>query len=417
MLPHDIVFSCQTLKKDSLMPGPLDGLRVLDIATVIAAPFAATLLGDYGADVLKLELPGKGDGMRAFPPFKDGKSIWWKTTQRGKTYGTLDLRKPEGVALLKRLLPQFDVLIENFRPGTLDSWGLTKEVLWEIQPRLVILRVTGFGQDGPYRNRPGFARIFEAMGGLTAITGSAGGEPMHSGFPMGDSIGGLFGAIGVLAALWKRAANPEALGEEIDLSMTEAMTRLLDFFPAVHQQLGVVPIRQGNRSPYSAPSAVYRTRDNCWVSMSGSIDSIFQNNCRAIGREDLISDPRFANNAARISHEDEINESFSTWCAKHDLAEVLNAFEAEQGTLAPIYTIDQIVNDPHVLARKSIVSVPDRDFGHIDMPNVVPRFTNAPPLQPRSAAGDLGQDNDLVYRQRLGLSREEIEQLIHAGVI
>lgn len=399
------------------MPGPLDGLKILDIATVIAAPFAATLMSDYGADVVKLELPGKGDGMRAFPPFKDGQSIWWKTMQRGKKHGTLDLRRPEGVELFKRLLPQFDVLIENFRPGTLDRWGLTREILWEIQPRLVILRVTGFGQDGPYRNRPGFARIFEAMGGLTAITGNAAEEPMHAGFPLGDSIGGMFAAVGVLAALWKRAKDPDALGEEIDLSMTEAVMRLLDFMPAVYQQLGLVPQRQGNRSPYSAPSAVYRTRDDRWVSMAGSIDSIFHNNCRAICRPDLIADPRFASNASRIDHEVEINEIFANWCENHDLEQVLAAFEQAQGTLAPVYTIDQIVNDPQVRARKAIVGVPDRDFGSIDMPAVVPRFCNDPPPPPRNAAGALGQDNQAVFGDLLGLSTQEIERLQQAGVI
>ncbi|WFU76315.1 CaiB/BaiF CoA-transferase family protein [Bradyrhizobium sp. CB2312] len=192
------------------MAGPLEGLKVLDIATIIAAPFAATLLADYGADVLKIEMPGHGDGVRSFPPFKDCKPLWWKAANRNKKFATLDLRTPDGLALFKRLLPRFDVLIENFRPGTLDRWGLSREVLWSIQPRLVILRATAFGQDGPYRERPGFARIFEAMGGLTYITGEREGEPTHPGYPIGDSIGGLFGAVGVLAALWKRARDPEA---------------------------------------------------------------------------------------------------------------------------------------------------------------------------------------------------------------
>nr|WP_283817402.1 CaiB/BaiF CoA-transferase family protein [Bradyrhizobium liaoningense] len=214
------------------MSGPLEGLKVLDIATIVAAPFAATLLADYGADVLKIEMPGQGDGVRAFPPFKDGKPLWWKSVNRNKKFATLDLRKPEGVELFKRMLPHFDVLIENFRPGTLDRWGLSKEVLWQIQPRLVILRATAFGQDGPYRDRPGFARIFEAMGGLTYITGEADGQPMHPGYPLGDAIGGLFGAVGALAALWKRAKNPDAPGEEIDLALTEAVFRLLDVPPS-----------------------------------------------------------------------------------------------------------------------------------------------------------------------------------------
>ncbi|KAF1061178.1 CaiB/BaiF CoA-transferase family protein [Variovorax sp.] len=396
--------------------GPLAGLRVLDIATVLAGPFAATLLADYGADVLKLELPGKGDGMRAFPPFKDGKSIWWKAAQRGKRFGTLDLRRPQGLALFKQLLPQFDVLIENFRPGTLDRWGLGKEVLWALKPNLVILRVTGFGQTGPYSERPGFARIFEAMGGLTTVTGHADGEPMHAGVPLGDSIGGLFGAIGILTALWPRARDPSLPGEEIDLSLTECITRLLDFMPGVNEQLGTVPTRSGNRSPYSAPSAVYRTRDDRWVSMAGSINSMFANNCCAIGRPELIDDPRLADNASRVVHEQELNRIFIDWCAARDLEEVLAAFARAGGTLAPIYGIDQVVSDPQVRARRSIVPVPDRDFGSPQMPAVVPRFAGSPSA-PRHAGAALGQDNAQVYRELLGLPDDTLAQLRADGVI
>ncbi len=398
------------------MAGPLSGLKVLDIATVLAGPFAATLLADYGADVLKLELPRKGDGMRAFPPFKDGKSIWWKTAQRGKRFATLDLRRPEGANLFKQLLPRFDVLIENFRPGTLDRWGLTKEVLWSLKPNLVILRVTGFGQSGPYSERPGFARIFEAMGGLTTVTGHADDEPMHAGVPLGDSIGGLFGAIGILTALWPRARDPGRPGEEIDLSLTECITRLLDFMPGVYQQLGTVPTRNGNRSPYSAPSAVYRTRDGRWVSMAGSIDSMFANNCRAIGRPELMQDPRFADNASRVVHEQELNRIFIDWCAAHDLCDVLAAFDQAGGTLAPIYGIDQVVQDPHVVARRSIIGVPDHDFGTLHMPNVVPRFVRDP-TEPRHAGAELGQDNERIYRDLLGLSPDRITRLRESGVI
>ncbi|OYU72915.1 MAG: CoA transferase, partial [Burkholderiales bacterium PBB5] len=181
--------------------GPLAGLRILDLATIIAAPMASTLLSDYGADVLKVELPGRGDGVRYFPPFKDGQSLWWKVINRNKRFITLDLHQAEGIHLLKQLLPRFDVLVENFRPGTLDGWGLPREVLWAINPKLVILRVTGFGQTGPYSDQPGFARIFEALGGLTYLTGEPDGEPMHSGYPLGDAVGGLIGAIALLAAL------------------------------------------------------------------------------------------------------------------------------------------------------------------------------------------------------------------------
>jgi crotonobetainyl-CoA:carnitine CoA-transferase CaiB-like acyl-CoA transferase len=398
------------------MSGPLEGLKVLDIATIVAAPFAATLLADYGADVLKIEMPGQGDGVRAFPPFKDGKPLWWKSVNRNKKFATLDLRKPEGVELFKRLLPHFDVLIENFRPGTLDRWGLSKEVLWQLQPRLVILRATAFGQDGPYRDRPGFARIFEAMGGLTYITGEADGQPMHPGYPIGDAIGGLFGAVGVLASLWKRAKNPDAPGEEIDLALTEAVFRLLDVLAIEFDQLGEVRGRIGNGNAYSAPAAVYRTSDDRWVTLAGSTNALFAANCRAIGRPDLIEDPRFSNNARRVDHSTELNAIFSQWCGSHTLDDVLAAFAAEEGTLAPIYAIDQIAADPQSRAREMITRVPDRDFGSVAMANVVPRFT-VDRTQLRNSAGDVGQDNLDIYARWLGLSEQDIERLARQGVI
>ena len=396
--------------------GPLAGLRVLDIATVVAAPSAAALLADYGAEVLKVELPGRGDGCRNFPPFKDGKALWWKVTNRNKKLITLDLRKPQGKALFKRLLSRFDVLIENFRPGTLDEWGLDRETLWEIQPRLVILRATAFGQTGPYRDRPGFARIFEAMGGLTYISGEADGAPMHAGYPIGDSIGGLFGALGIMSALWKNARDPQAPGEEIDLSLTEAMLKLIEFLPIKYDLLGESHERSGNTSQYAAPTGVYQTRDRQWVSLSGSTDPLFAANCRSIGREDLLADTRFASNRERCSHTVELNRLFADWFAEHDLAETLACFEQHQGTLAPIYSARQIVEDPQVQARGFLRSVPDRDFGEVRLQDVVPRFRNDPGAI-RTTGGDIGEHNDEVYGDLLGLSQTEQDQLRKEGVI
>jgi crotonobetainyl-CoA:carnitine CoA-transferase CaiB-like acyl-CoA transferase len=398
------------------MSGPLTGLRVLDIATIVAAPSAAALLADYGAEVLKLELPGAGDGARGFPPFKDGKPLWWKVTNRGKRFATLDLRKPEGAALLKRLLPRFDVLIENFRPGTLDGWGLDRHALWAAQPRLVILRATGFGQDGPYRDRPGFARIFEAMSGLTYITGDPDGEPMHAGYPIGDAIGGLFGAIGILAACWKRARDPQAPGEEIDLSLTEATLKLLEFLAIEHAELGVVRERSGNANQYSSPAAVFRTQDGRWVSLAGSTNALWAANCRSIGRPDLVADPRFANNGDRVRHAEELNGIFAAWCAGHTLAEVLAAFARERGTIAPIYSIDQVFADPQLRAREAITAVPDRDFGTVRMQNVVPRFANDP-CRIRASGGAVGEHNAEVWGGLLGLSEAEQQRLRDAGII
>lgn len=391
-------------------------MRVLDLATVLAGPFGATLLADYGAEVVKVEIPGRGDGLRGFPPFKDGKSLWWKTSQRNKQFVTLDLRRAEGAAILTAMLPHFDLLIENFRPGTLDKWGLTREALWRANPRLVILRVSAFGQDGPYRNRAGFARIFEAMGGLTAVSGEEGGSPMHAGAPLGDLIGGLYCALGALAALWRVQRDPQFQGEEIDLSLTESILRLLDVTPAAFQQLGQIQGRLGNRSPYSAPSAVYRTRDGHWVTMAGSINAMFAKNCAAIGRADLLADPRFASNAERVMHERELNEIFAQWCADHALEEVVAAFNAADGTLAPIYTIDQIVDDPQMVARNAITAAEDEDFGTLSMPNVVPRFARRPG-RVRHTGGALGLDNSSVFGRYAGLSESDLRRLKTEGVI
>jgi crotonobetainyl-CoA:carnitine CoA-transferase CaiB-like acyl-CoA transferase len=419
----------QQTTKEKTMPGPLEGLRILDIATIIAAPSAATLLGDYGADVVKVELPGAGDGARGFPPHKDGKPLWFKVLNRGKRFITLDLRKPEGAALLLSMLPKFDVLIENFRPGTLDTWGLTREALWRANPSLVILRTTGFGQTGPAKDKPGFARVFEALGGLTHITGEADGEPMHTGYPLADNIGGLFGAVGLMAALWRLERNARLRaegklphdagnlrGEEIDLSLTEATLKLLEFLIVEHDQLGTVRQRSGNANQYSAPAAVFKTKDARWVSLAGSTNALFACNCRAIERTDLIDNPRFASNGTRVQHADELNQVFRLWIGQHNLPEVMASFDAASGTLAPIYDIAQIFADEQMQARGAIASVTDEDFGEIKMANVVPRFTNNPGSIAHSGKA-IGADNAEFYKETLGLTDQAQAELKAKGII
>jgi len=396
--------------------GPLAGLRILDIATIIAAPFAGTLLADFGADVVKLELPGVGDGMRGFPPFREGKSLWWKAANRGKQFGTLDLRKEEGAKLFLEMLPKFDVLLENFRPGTLDRWGLDRETLWKANPKLVILRVTAFGQYGPYINRPGFARIFEAMGGLTHITGDADRPPVHTGYPISDAFGGVFGAMSILAALFRVKNNPDAGGEEIDLSLTEATFRLLDFLAIEYDQLGVVRERSGNRNQYSAPSDVYLTSDKKYVSLAGSTNTTFRNNATAVGQPELADDPRFANNALRVENAAELDRIFGSFISSHTLDEVLEAFATAKGTIAPIYSVEQIFNDPQYQAREAITSVPDDDFGSVRLQNVVPKFTRNPG-KIRWTAKDLGVDNYSVFKNLLGMSEEDVDACRERGII
>lgn len=397
------------------MPGPLDGLRVLDIATVIAGPLIATLLADYGASVTKVELPGKGDPIRDFPPFKDGKSQWWKVANRGKELVSLDLRKEAGRRIFLEMLPHYDVLLENFRPGTLDGWGLSREVLWAAQPRLAILRISGFGQDGPYANRPGFARVFEAMSGLTYITGHADREPLHSAYLLADAIGGVFGALGVMTALWRIVRDPAASGQGIDLSMAEATLRLLDIMPIEYDQLGVVRERCGNHNVYAAPSNVYRTRDGKFVTLAGSTNAIFQANLRAIGHGELADDERFATNSERVRNGAAIDTVFAEWIGAHSLEAVLAAFSAAGGAIAPVYSSEDIARDPQFRARQAIVRAPDEDFGSVAMPCVVPRFPQSPTAVPH-AAGTVGAANAQVLG-RYGYGPEDLIRLRDEGVI
>ncbi len=396
--------------------GPLRGLKVLDISNVIAGPFAAALLGDFGAEVVKAELPGGGDPVRAMPPHKDGKSLLWKAINRNKRAITLDLRTAGGQALFKRLLPRFDVLIENYRPGTLDRWGLDRATLWALQPRLVILRVTGFGQTGPYRSYAGFARLFEAYSGLTYITGEPGGTPVHPGYPIGDPISGLFGAVGILIALLHRARQPGAPGQEIDLSCTEAMMRILEVLPIEYDQLGQVHEPAGSGSPYIAPGGVFRSADGQWITFAAATQNLFERFCALIGRSDLTADPRFADNPARMAHAAELNPIVAEWVGARPAAEAVALLSAAGVAAAPIYTNRQVAEDPHVLAREALVRVKDDDFGTVAVPCVVPRLS-ATPGEARSSGPAPGAHNAEVYGGWLGLTESEQDALRRSGAI
>ncbi len=399
--------------------GPLAGLRILDISTVVAGPLAATLLGDLGADVLKVELPGDGDSLRRLAPHKDGVPLWWKVTNRNKRGVTLDLRKLEGKALLGRLVKDRDVLVENFRAGTLDGWGITRDWLQAINPRLTILRVTGFGQTGPYRNRPGFARVFEAMTGFTRICGEEGGTPLHIGYPVSDALGGLYGALGVLAALYRLKEeldeNPAARGQEIDCSMTEAMLRTIEFLAIEYDQLGTVRTAGGNRSQYAAPGNIYATRDGKWASIAASTQRIFERFCKAMGLTHLLADPRFVDNPSRVKNREAIDAIIGAAIAELTLAELRARLDGHEVGFSPIYDAADIFADPHFAARDAIVRVPDAELGEVRMQCVVPRFSETPAAV-RSAGPSLGQLNDEVYDE-LGLSPEEQARLRAAGVI
>jgi crotonobetainyl-CoA:carnitine CoA-transferase CaiB-like acyl-CoA transferase len=396
--------------------GPLAGLRILDISTVVAGPWAATLLADLGAEVLKVELPGQGDALRALAPHKDGVPLWWKATNRNKAGITLDLRQPEGKALFERLLPRFDVLVENFRPGTLDRWGLEGARLRALQPKLVVLRLTGFGQTGPYRNRPGFARVFEAMSGFTNLCGEADGPPLHLGFPIADAVAGLFGALGIVAALYERQRAPGEPGQEIDCSLFESMFRVLDFLPIEYDQLGIVRTRSGNRSQYAAPGNVYRTRDGHWASIAASTQSIYERLCRALGRSDLVEDPRFATNQARVANRDALDAIIGGELEKRTIDELRTLLDGHEVGFSPVCTIEDVFADPHVAAREAIVTVDDDELGPVRMQGVVPRFSRTPGRVARAGPA-LGENNDDVYANLLGLSPADIAGLRERRVI
>ncbi|MBU3619390.1 CaiB/BaiF CoA-transferase family protein [Polynucleobacter sp. JS-Fieb-80-E5] len=389
--------------------GPLAGLRILDMATVIAGPFAATLCADLGAEVTKLELPASNDPLRTFAPMKDNHSLYWKVTNRGKEGITLDVRKPKGRDIFLRMLPSFDVLVENFRTGTLDQWGLDIKTLHQANPQLIVLRLTGFGQTGPYARRPGFARIFEAMSGFTHLTGMTDGPPQHMNYPLGDVVAGLFGAFSITAALVESSRSKNMIGREIDLSATEAMMRLLDPLAVEYEELNHIRGRTGSRATYTAPSNIYKTSDGVWISVVGSSEPIFQRFCVAMGMTDLATNPKFSNNQSRLKNLDEIDHIISDWCSSQTFENLANALNKNEVAFTKVYAIDDVLNDPHFKERKAIIRLPDEDLGSIAAPCIVPRFSGVDEHIPHSGT-KAGAHNASFYSQ-LGLSDEEISQL------
>lgn len=395
--------------------GPLQGVRILDMATVLAAPLAASLCADMGAEVVKLELPDGSDPLRSMAPLKDGLALYWKVTNRGKQGITLDVRQPEGRALFLRLLAGFDVLVENFRAGTLERWGLGPQVLFEANPRLVLLRVTGFGQTGPNATRPGFARIFEAMSGLTHLTGQADGPPLHMNFPLGDTVAGVFGALAITTELVRLRSDPAAVGVEVDLSATEALMRLLEPLAVEREQLGKARQRNGNLASYTAPSNMYRTADGQHFTLVASSDAIFRRLCIAMGLAPLADDPRFGTSPARVTHCQVLDTLLADWFAARSYDEVAAVLQAAEAPFSKAYSIDDVLADPHLQARQAIIRLPDDDLGSVPAPCIVPRVTGRQARVPHSGPA-VGQHNAQVYGA-LGLSEADLAALRSAGVI
>lgn len=397
--------------------GPLQGVRILDMATVLAAPFAATLCGDLGAEVTKLELPDGSDTLRHMLPVMDEHSLYWKVANRGKRGISLDVRKPEGRELFLKMLPRYDVLVENFRTGTMDRWGLDLATLHAHNPDLIVLRVTGFGQTGPYASRPGFARIFEAMSGFAHLTGEAGRSPQHMNHPLGDVIAGVFGAFSIAAAIAGQARQPEGQprGCEIDLAATEALFRTLDPLAVEHQLMGMTRERTGARATYSALSNIFATRDGQWLTIVGTGGSAFRRIFDAMGRADLLKDPRFADNANRLKHGDDIDALVADWCKSLTLAELQQRLTEFEVPHSKIHSIADTLADPQIQARQAVIQLPDPELGEIPAPCVVPRFSNYQASTPRSGPA-VGEHNDEVYGE-LGLDAATLAGLRERGVV
>ncbi|MGJ7544248.1 CaiB/BaiF CoA transferase family protein [Variovorax sp. LT1R16] len=391
--------------------GPLSGLRILDMATVVAAPFGATLCADAGAEVVKLELPDGNDPLRGLAPTE----LYWKVLNRGKAGISLDVRQPAGRALFLQLITGFDVLVENFRPGTMDRWGLDWATLQRSNPRLSVLRLTGFGQTGPYAGRPGFARIFEAMSGLAHLTGEAGRHPLHINFPIGDSIAGLFGAFAIASLAAERAREPNAPGREVDLSATEALLRVLEPLAAEYEQSDEARGRTGARASYTAPSNIYRTRDDLWITLVGSSDAIFRRLCAAMGTPALCEEPRFATNPQRLRHLDEIDGIIARWFAANGYETLSVLLEAHGVPFSKIYSIADALDDPHFRARQAFVRLPDPELGSLPAPASVPRFGGYEPPPPRTGPAT-GEHNASIYGA-LGLTAADLAALRAAHVI
>ena len=398
----------------SQRPMPLEGVRVLDIATMAAAPWAAAYLAELGADVTKVEMPGSGDHQRRWGTPKNGVGLFWKSMSRNKRSVTLNLGKPKGAEIFKRLVADVDVVIENFRPGTLERWGIGYDVLKEINPRLVLLRVTGFGQTGPYSSRPGFGTLAESLTGFAHLTGHPSGPPTLPNGPLADGVAGVTGAFAVMVALYYRDARG-GVGQAIDLSLCEPLLRLLEPALLDYDQLGVARGRVGNRSDHVAPRNSYQCGDGRWVSISASAQSIFERLMDAIGRPELRTDPRFSVNSARVANVAELDEIIGAWIRRHSREEVLARLEEAQVAVAPIYDIPDIFADPHFQARESLTCVEDADLGHIRLVNVVPRFSETPG-RILTTGPALGEHNQAVYGD-LGITSEELEQLRQEGII
>jgi formyl-CoA transferase len=393
--------------------GPLAGLKVIEMGQLIAGPFAAKTLADFGADVVKIEPPATGDPLRNWRLVKNGTSVWWQVQSRNKRSVALDLKQPEAQEIVRKLAAEADVLIENFRPGALEGWGLDPGKLIEANPKLVVLRISGYGQTGPYRDRPGFGVVGEAMGGLRHLTAEPGRVPVRVGVSLGDTLAALHGVIGILMALHERQRSGK--GQVIDIALYEAVFNCMESLLPEYSASGAVRGPAGSALPGIAPTNAYLCRDGGYALIAGNGDSIYKRLMAAIAREDLGNDPALADNAGRVKRVDEIDAAIGAWTATRTVDDVLTVLEAASVPSGRIYTVADIAADPHYAARGMLQQVKLEGGDLITVPGIIPKLSRTPGAHQRNAPA-LGQDTDDVLRE-VGLTEQQIAALNTRGVI
>ena len=393
--------------------GPLSGLKVIELGQLIAGPFAAKTLADFGAEVIKVEPPGSGDPLRQWRLIKDGTSVWWQVQSRNKRSVALDLKAKEAQDIVRLLAAEADVLIENFRPGAMEGWGLGPEVLMQLNPRLIMLRISGYGQTGPYRDRPGFGVVAEAMSGLRHLTGEPGRVPVRVGVSIGDTLASLHGVIGILMALHHRQRSGQ--GQVVDVALYEAVFNCMESLLPEYSAFGAIRGPAGSALPGIAPTNAYRCSDGGYALVAGNGDSIFKRLMLCIGRPDLAQDPELASNTGRVRRVEEIDAAIGQWTAQRSVDEALSALEQAQVPSGKIYTVADIADDPHYAARGMLQRVQLQDGSELSVPGFVPKLSRTPGGHRRNAP-DLGQDTDAVLTE-IGLTGQQIAALRERGIV
>ena len=398
--------------------GPLAGLKVLDLSIIVAGGTASSLMADFGAEVVKVERPGTGDPLRNWGPFANGVSLWWKVHSRNKKSITLNLGSPEGQDLLKKLAVEADVLIEGFRPGAMEKWGLGPDSLLDVNPKLVILRYSGFGQTGPYKDRPGFGTIAECMSGYIGMTGFPDTAPNLPPIPLADEIAGVFGAMAGMMALYHRdtSSNSDTKGQVVDVSLFEPLFRLCIPHITMFDLLGINRERVGNDFPDAAPRNLYKTADDRWLGLSATSQSTFESLAKAMGMPDLIEKEAYKDNAARLENRQNLNVELQGWLGERDLDETMEQLIPSGGVVGPVYDAPQIISDPHYQAREDIIDIDDPQLGKTKMLGVVPKFS-VTPGSVEHAGPTIGEHNRIIYGSWLNLDDTQLADLSDQGTI